>query len=135
MAKITTLTDLAANTEADAFAKLLDGGFIDIYGGEQPDTADAPVSGQRRAVSLALGSPAFGAAAAGVIIAREISPGTAEYDVNPVTWARVYRSDHKTAVMDVSVGTKDATILLPTVNLPRGITVNCGFFSHTIEKR
>jgi hypothetical protein len=31
------------NTDADAFARLMDGGFIDIYDGAQPETADTPL--------------------------------------------------------------------------------------------
>ncbi len=133
--KTTNLTDLAVNVEANAFSALLDGGFIDICGGKQPDSANAPMSGQKRAVTLAFGSPAFGPSKAGVIVANKIAPGVSENSVNPVTWARIYRSDHKTPVMDVSVGTRDAVVILPTVNIPANITVTCSSFSHVIPSR
>lgn len=132
MTKVTRLSTLAANVEADAFARLMDGGFIDIFDGRQPSSADEPLSGQRRGVTLSFGSPAFGAAVFGVITASKITPGTAIVSLNPATWARIYRADHKTAVMDVSVGTKDAVIILPSTNLPQGITVTCSFFEHTV---
>lgn len=134
MPKRTVLSEKSVNVEADAFGALMDGGFIDIYGGDAPSSPDAPVGEQVRAVSLAFGMPAFGRAAAGSIIANGIQPATAERTVNPVTWARIYRSDHKTAVMDVSVGTRDATLILPTVNIAANVTISCSFFSHAIKK-
>ena len=131
--KRTNLTDLAANAEADAFASLMDGGSIGIYDGEQPDTADDPLSGQKLGVTLGLSSPAFGRAAAGIIVANPIAAGTAIASLQRATWARVYSADRK-PVMDVSVGTRDAVIILPTVSIPAGVTVTCSFFSHAVTK-
>ncbi len=135
MPKISNLSIKSANIEADAFAKLMDGGFIDIYDGAQPESADEPLSSTHRlGVTLSFGSPAFLPAAAGVITANQIMPGVAVMSLNPATWARIYQKDHKTAVMDVSVGTRDAVIILPSTNLPAGITVTCSFFTHVIPR-
>ncbi len=134
MTKITNLSNLSVNVEADAFAALMDGGFIDIYDGQQPKSADETLSGQRRGVTLSFGNPAFRPAVAGIITANTIAPGVAGVSLNPATWARIYRSDHKTVIMDVSVGTKDAVIVLPSTNLPAGITVTCSFFAHTVTR-
>ncbi len=134
MTKVTNLSTQSANVEADAFAQLMDGGFIDIYDGAQPDSADESLSGQKLGVTLGFGYPAFTAAAAGVITANSISPGVAVASLNPATWARIYRADHRTVVMDVSVGTKNSVITLPSVNVPAGITVTCSFFAHTVVR-
>ena len=134
MAATTHLSDLAVNVQADAFASLMDGGFIDIFDGKQPKDAATPLSGQKLGVTFGFGSPAFARAAAGLIVANPITPGVARSSLNPATWARIYRADHKTAVMDVTVGTKNAVIVLPTVTLPEGVTVTCSFFSHVIPK-
>jgi hypothetical protein len=134
MVKVVNLTDQSANVEAAAFGKLMDGGFIDIYDGPQPTTADDPVTRQNRGVTLSFGRPAFAAPKAGVITANVITSGPVTTSLDPATWARLYRADHKTVVMDVSVGTGDAVIVLPTVNLPKGITVTCSFFEHTVTK-
>jgi hypothetical protein len=134
MAKLVNLTDLSANVEAVVFGKLMDGGFIDVYDGTQPKTADDQVVGQKRGVTLSFGKPAFGSPTAGVITANQIGSGIVATTLNPATWARIYRADHQTVVMDVSVGTGDAVIVLPTVNLPKGITVTCSFFEHTVTK-
>lgn len=134
MAKRTALAELAVNVEANAFAALMDGGFIDLYDGVPPDTADTPISRQRLGVTLGFGTPAFGRAAAGVIIANPITSGVAKASLDPATWARVYKSDHRTPVMDVSVGVDDAVITLPTVTIPAGVTVTCSFFSHAVAR-
>jgi hypothetical protein len=134
MAKSTRLTNLAVNTEADAFARLMDGGFIDIYDGAQPESGDTPVSKQVLAVTLGLGSPAFMPALDGILIANPITSGVAKASVNPATWARVYRADHKTVVMDLSVGTRDANIILKTANIPEGVKIECSSFQHLIPK-
>lgn len=128
------LSDLAVNIQADAFATLMDGGFIDILDGKQPKDAATALTNQKVGVTFGFGSPAFGRAAAGIIVANPITQGVSRVSLNPATWARIYRADHKTAVMDVTVGTKDAVIVLPTVNLPEGVTVTCSFFSHLIPK-
>jgi hypothetical protein len=77
MAKRTVLSELSVNTEANAFAALMDGGFIDFYDGAPPKDADTPVKGQTLGVTLGFGSPAFGPAVAGVITANPITPGVA----------------------------------------------------------
>lgn len=132
--KVTRLADIAVDTEANAFAALMDGGYIDIHGGTQPETADTPLSGQPLAVALSFGSPAFRRSVGGTITANPIDAGVAVETVNPVTWARIYRADHRTSVMDVSVGTRNAVLLLPSVNVPANITVTCSSFSHTVIK-
>lgn len=134
MPKRTVLSEKSVNAEADAFGALMDGGFIDIFGGEAPTSSDMAVGDQIRAVSLAFGTPAFGRSAGGSIIANPIQSALAERTVNPVTWARVFRADHKTSVMDVSVGTRDATLILPTTNIAANVTITCSFFSHAIRK-
>lgn len=131
--KRTVLSELSVNTEANAFAALMDGGFVDFYDGAPPKDADTPVKGQTLGVTLAFGSPAFGPAVAGVITANPITPGVAVARLNPATWARVYRADHRSAVMDVSVGVEDATITLPTTDIGPGVLVTCSYFSHKVE--
>lgn len=137
MPKSTRLSDIVVNTQADALAALLKSGFIDIYDGKQPESADEPVTTQRRCVSLQLGAPAFLPSVRGVIEANPIASGITEADAEPrVTWARCFKADHKTAVMDVSVGEKEgsANLVLPTTRLVRGVTVTISSFVHSVAK-
>lgn len=133
MAKNTRLAKLAVNTEANAFGSLLNGGYIEIYDGEQPESADLPVTDQTRGVTLRFGDPAFAEAVDGVIMSNPITAGVAVTDINPATWARLYTAARK-VVMDVSVGKSNANVVLPTVNIAAGVTVSCGMFSHFVSK-
>ncbi len=134
MAKITRLSDAVVNAQAEALAALLKDGFIDLYDGAQPESVETKISTQRRCASLKFGSPAFLPAEKGSIAANQISSAVAEAEAKPVTWARLYRADHKTPVMDVSVGTKDANIILPTTHIVPGVMISCNSFVHSVAK-
>lgn len=134
MAKNTKLATDIINGQADLLAAALKDGYIDIYDGTQPESPEADVGTRKMCVSMRLGSPAFAPSVKGLISANQISSGVSVADVNPATWARLYRADHKTAVMDVSVGTRDANIILPTTHIVRGVTVTCSSFLHSVAK-
>src|SRR5271165_1037903 len=115
--------NLALNAAIDT---PLNGGFMDIYdstGTGQPATPDVAVTTQVKLASLTLGSTAFGAASSGVKTANAITSGTG-LAVGTATWARLYKSDHTTAVLDCSVGTSGADINLNDVAITIGATVS-----------
>jgi hypothetical protein len=133
MALNTQLTNLAVNTEANALAPLLNGGFIDIYDGAQPATGDTPISTQTLLVSLTFAATAFGSAVNGVLTANAIGSGTA-VATSTAAWFRCYESDHATAVFDGSVGTSNANCIIPSTAIATGIVVSCLSFTHTVAK-
>lgn len=135
MARSTRLSSLLVNGQAELLSKLLANGFIDIYDGTQPAEADDEISGQKLGVTLQFGNPAFLPAEKGAISANPIRSGVATNELKKATWARLYREDHKTKVMDVSVGERDANIILPTTHIVRGVTVSCASFVHSIAKK
>lgn len=53
MTKNTRLSTLVVNAQADALAALAAGGFLDMYDGVQPKSADDPVTTQKLGVSQA----------------------------------------------------------------------------------
>jgi hypothetical protein len=132
--KRTNLALIVVNAQADALAALCKDGFVDIFDGEMPKDPETALTRQVRCVTLKLGSPAFLPAESGVIAANPIGSGVAEADVERASWARVYRSDHKTAVMDVTAGTRDANLILPTARISRGVTVSCASFMHSVAR-
>jgi hypothetical protein len=96
MAKRSRLSSITVDAQADVLAMLLDGGYIDIFDGEQPETADAsPATNNNRCVSLRFGSPAFLKSENGQVAANPISSAIATRTVQNATWARCYRPDHK----------------------------------------
>lgn len=133
MSNIANLSDTAANAEANALASLLNGGFIEFYTGTQPANANTALSGNTLLATLTFGNPAFGAAAAGVITANAIASGTAAA-TGTATFARLYKSDGTTVVMDVTVGTSGAGINLNTTSIVTGGLVSVTSFTHTVTE-
>ena len=121
------------NSQADVLAMLCADGHIDFFDGVQPDNADTDAK-QSPCLTLRFGSPAFMPAKEGVLTANPIRSSVAMRTVEKATWARLFQADHKTVVMDVSVGTKDANIILPTTHIVAGVTVSCSSFTHSVAK-
>lgn len=117
MAHNLNLSIAAANVAMDAISPLLNGGFIDFYDGVQPASGDSAITTQQLLATLTLSNPAFGVSSAGIISALAIG---ADVDINATsktTWARLYRSDHTSVVVDLSVGTTGCDINLNSDNL------------------
>ena len=103
MNKNTQMANVAVNAEADALTALLPGGKVNIYSGTQPATADTALASNTLLAAPTLGTPAFPAAVAGVLTANAITAATAGA-TGKATFARTFKSDGTTAVVDQSVG-------------------------------
>lgn len=119
------------NAKAELVGALLDDGYLRIYDGTRPATADDPVTTQTLLAELRFGSPAFGAAAAGVITANAITQDSAANATGTATWYRCVQSDGSTAVQDGSVGTSDANMVLATTAIQANAIVQITDFTHT----
>lgn len=113
MALTQRLADATVNLEADTVCAVMNGGRIRIYDGVQPVTADMEITTQHLLVELTLPNPAFGAAQAGVAVAKSISPGTIVYP-GTATWYRILTSDNINH-HDGSVGTSGCNCILDSV--------------------
>lgn len=132
MANNPKLSNTGANAAADAVVDLADGGTLRIYSGTQPANADTAVSGTLLA-SLALGTPAFGAAANGVATANAITGDTAADASGTASWFRVATSGGS-ALWDGSVGTASADLIVDNATFTAGGAVNVTSFTFTINK-
>jgi hypothetical protein len=97
------LSAAAANVATRAAMEMLDGGWIDLFAGKQPDSPDHRVKGQVHVCRIQLGDPAFATPVNGRTEARktwESDPAIAD---GHVEWFRAYRKDGF-VVMDGSVG-------------------------------
>lgn len=130
MALNTQMADATVNAQADAMAALCNGGFIDVYDGAQPANADTALGAQVLGVTLTLNATAFGAAVSGLLTANAITPGTAAAAITP-TWARVYRSNHTTVVMDISAGASGANLTIGAFTA--GTVVSATAFTHDVR--
>lgn len=133
MALNTQVSNIAASAEANALATLLNSGFIDIYDGAQPATADTAIVAQVKGVRLTFNATAFGTSTTGALTANAITSGTASATIT-ATWFRCLKTDGTTVVMDGTVGTTASNLILPTVSISSGVTVSCSSFTHTVNK-
>jgi hypothetical protein len=131
MALLTKLSDATANAEAAALAALCNSGLIKVYDGTQPATADTALSGNTLGVTLTFGATAFPAASAGVLTANAIASGTAVAGITP-TFARIFKSDGTTVVMDVSAGASGCNLTIGAFTA--GTVVSCSSFTHSVLK-
>lgn len=101
-------TNLAVTTEADAVNALLNTGYLRIYDGTQPVTADTAIGAQVLLAELRFGATAFAGAVNGVATANAITQDSAANTGGTPTWFRAFKSDGTTPVYDGSVGTSGA---------------------------
>lgn len=130
-----SLSNAAASAAADTVLALLDGGYLRIYSGVQPATADTALAAQVLLAELLFGSPAFGAAVAGVATANAITADAAANATGTATWFRALQSNGTTVVFDGSVGTSAAANLaLNSVAIALGAAVSVSSFTYTQQK-
>lgn len=98
------------------------GAIINIYEGTQPSNANTAISGQTLLVSLTI-SGSFGTDSNGTITLSSVSNGTA-VATGTGQFFRITKSDGTTVVMDGSVGTSSADMILNNTSIANGQTVS-----------
>lgn len=134
MANNVKLTNLAANTKADALTALANAGYLRIYDGTQPATGDTAIGAQVLLAELVFGGTAFGAASAGVAAANAITGDVSANATGTATWFRLFKTDGTTAILDGSVGTSGCDLNLTTVSIVAGAAVNVSSLTLTEPK-
>jgi hypothetical protein len=124
----------AVNVKCDAMTALLDNGYLRIYDGSQPATANTAISGQVLLAELRYDNPAFGAAVAGVAVSNSLISDNNANNTGTATWFRALQSDGTTPVMDGSVGLSDADLVLDNVDIVAGAQVGVASHTHTEVK-
>ena len=127
-------SNTAVSAAADAVCPLLNNGYLRIYSGTQPATADTAISTQTLLAELRFGSTAFGASSNGVATANAITSDTSADNTGTAAWFRALKSDGTTAVLDGSVGTSSADLVLNSVSISAGAAVSITSFTYTENK-
>lgn len=121
----------AQNAAADAItAQIGTSGFLDIYDGTQPATPGTAVSGQVKLAHLPLSATAFAAASGGVAAANTITSATA-LATGTATWG-TFTTSAGVRVIDFSVGTASANLILSTTSIVSGATIAVSAYSLTV---
>ena len=137
MALAPSITTAARNAAADAVVDLVDAGDapgqLRIYSGTPPADVNAALSGNTLLASLTLSDPAFGAAAAGVATAAAISDDTSADATGTATFHRIgsVNAGVFSPVIQGSVGTSDADLVLNSTALTAGGTVAVSSYTYT----
>lgn len=134
MAENLKLSNALVNAEAAAAATLFNSGYLRIYDGTQPATADTAISSQVLLAELTFGATAFGAPVNGVLTANAITSDASANATGTATWYRCFKSDGTSVLCDGSVGTASANLVLNSVAISSGATVAVSSFTHTVTK-
>lgn len=135
MALDTRLSNVAANAGIDAIAALLNNGYIRIYSGTRPATADTALSGNTLLAEPRFGATAFASAVAGVATANAITDDSTADATGTATFARLLKSDGTTAVEDLEVGTSGANINLNSTAIQINARVSISSMTLTLPKQ
>jgi len=122
------------NAEADALARLLDSGYLRIYDGTQPATADTAITTQVLLAELRFNATSAPAAAAGLLTFNAFTQDLSANNTGTATWARALKSDGTTVVMDGSVGTSAADYIINATAIAAGAEVDANSLTLQVSK-
>jgi hypothetical protein len=131
---ILRLANATVSAQADALARLLDNGYLRIYDGSQPATADTAIGAQVLLAELRFAATSCPAANNGVLTANAITSDASANATGTATWARLLKSDGSTVVQDCDVGTSGNTAIINSTAISSGAQVDCTSWTHTVPK-
>lgn len=134
MALSPKLSNEAVNAGLDAILALLDNGYLRIYSGAKPTSADTALGAQVLLAELRFGTPAFGAAVAGVAAANALTGDTAANATGTASFFRATKADGTSVILDGTVGTSAADLIMGSVALQSGAPVDVTAFTVTMPK-
>ena len=114
-------------------AKVGTSGAYDIYDGTQPASPDTAITTQNLLATLACSSTFAPAASNGVVTASAISNGTGTAAAGAgktATWYRLRKSGGA-GVVDGTVGTSNADLILTSTTIAQGQTVSVSSSTYT----
>ena len=135
MAKNTQVSNVGVNAEADAFSALFNNGYLRIYSGTQPASADTAISTQTLLAELRFNATAFGSASGGILTANAVTSGVASAS-GTASFFRCLKSDGTTVLLDgtCDISANSPNLTLPTTTVTAGVTVSVTSFVHTVNK-
>lgn len=128
------LSNNVVNPQADALSDLADNGYLRIYDGTQPATADTAISTQVLLAELRFNATAAPAASNGVLTFNAITQDSSANNTGTASWFRALKSDGSTALFDGAVGTSGSDINIATTAIVAGAIVGVSSFVYTVNK-
>lgn len=128
------LSNNVVNPQADALSDLADNGYLRIYDGTQPATADTAITTQVLLAELRFNATAAPAASNGVLTFNAITQDSSANNTGTASWFRALASDGSTALFDGAVGTSGSDINIATTAIVAGAIVGVSSFVYTVSK-
>jgi len=134
MASNINLSNTAVNAEGAALALLFDNGFLRLYDGTQPATADTAITTQVLLAEPRFATDAIDTVTNGLLTANPLTADNSANASGSATWYRVFMSDGTTPLVDGSVGTSDADCIMATTAIQANAVVSIASFTHQVVK-
>jgi hypothetical protein len=134
MAANPKFSNLTVNGEADFIGVAADSGYLRIYDGTQPATADTAIGAQVLLAELRFAADAFPAAVAGLLTANAIASDASADATGTASWARILKSDGTSVLFDGSVGTSSANVIVATTSIVAATVVSCSSLTLQVSK-
>ena len=128
------LSNNVVNPQADALSDLADNGYLRIYDGTQPATADTAITTQVLLAELRFNATAAPAASNGVLTFNAITQDSSANNTGTASWFRALASDGSTVLFDGSVGTSGCDMSIATTSIVAGAIVGVTSFVYTVSK-
>ena len=134
MANNPKFSNTTVNAEADAVARLLDTGWLRVYDGSQPATADTAIGAQVLLAELRFSATSAPAASAGLLTFNAVTSDASANATGTAAWFRTFKSDGTTVVMDGTVGTAGTDAIINSTAISSGAQVDCTAFTLQVSK-
>lgn len=128
------LSNNVVNPQADALSDLADNGYLRIYDGTQPATADTAISTQVLLAELRFNATAAPAASNGVLTFNAITQDSSANNTGTASWFRALKSDGSTVLFDGTVGVSGSDLNIATTAIVAGAIVGVTSFVYTVSK-
>lgn len=119
----------SVDTMVDTFTALMDAGYVELYDGAVPASADSSLSGNNLLATIPLQNPAFGAASGGVATLVAASPVTVT-STGTCSFAR-WKTSGGVVVMDTTVGTAGTDLVISDNVLTLATSVGISSYTFT----
>jgi len=136
MAKDLKISNNAANIAADALKVRFNNGYLRIYQGTKPASADDGIGASTLLAELRFAATAYSGQSDGVITMNALTKEDSALVGGTAQWYRSLESDGTTAIGDGTCGVTAGgfDLEMPTTTIVAGQEVTCSNFSHTVVK-
>jgi hypothetical protein len=120
----------------DAQTALLNTGYLRIYSGTQPTTADDAAGAGTLLAELRMGATAFAASVDGVAAANAVTKDSSANATGAAAWFRALKSDGTSTVCDGTVAATGGTAdcIINSVDIQSGTEVSVTAWTWTANK-